>query len=80
MKQILREGRLPITEKSIEVIVPESDPAPKKIINARSSEAALTIIGFRGDTIRKTGEKVLTGYDDIGTILFVNAHSEKDLV
>jgi amino acid transporter len=79
MKQILHEGRLPITEKSIEVIVPESDPAPKKIINSRSAGAALTIIGFRGDTIRKTGEKVLTGYDNIGTILFVNAYSEKEL-
>ncbi|MBE0675103.1 MAG: amino acid permease [Bacteroidales bacterium] len=79
MKHLLLEGRLPITEKNIEIIVQEPGISSKSIINDRSADAALTIIGFRGDTIRKNGEGVLSGYENVGTILFVNAHAEKEL-
>lgn len=79
MKQLLMEGRLPITEKSIEIIVQEPGTSSKSIINERSADAALTIIGFRGDTIRKNGEAMLSGYNNIGSILFVNAHAQRDL-
>lgn len=79
MKQLLLEGRMPITEKNIEIIVRETGASSKSIINEKSADAALTLIGFRSDTIRKNGEKVLSGYDNIGTVLFVNAASERDL-
>lgn len=79
MSQLLQEGRLPITEKNIEIITQEPGVSSKSVINNRSADAALTIIGFRGDAIRKNGETILSGYDDTGTVLFVNAHAERDL-
>jgi amino acid transporter len=79
MKQILADGRLPITEKNIEIIIQEPGVSSKSIINSRSIDAALTIIGFRGETIRRNGETTLSGYGKVGTVLFVNAHSERDL-
>jgi len=79
MKQLLLEGRMPITEKNLEIIVQQTGVSSKSIINEKSADAALTLIGFRSDTIRKNGEKVLSGYGNTGTVLFVNAASERDL-
>lgn len=79
MNKLLLEGRLPITAKNIEVIVEQPGTSAKEIINNRSADAALTIIGFRGDAVRRNGKIILSGYDSAGTILFVNAHMEKEL-
>ncbi len=79
MKSLLGEGRLPITEKNIEIIIQKPDVSPKSIINKNSADAALTLIGFRGDTIKKNGSSILSGYENIGNILFVNSQAEKGL-
>jgi len=79
MNQLLAEGRLPITRKNIEIIVREPEVTAKSIINTRSSDAALTIIGFHGDAIRRNGKSILSGYDSVGSVIFVNAHSEREL-
>ena len=42
----LRSGRLSISEKNVEVIPQESDTDRKSIINQKSSDASLTILGF----------------------------------
>lgn len=78
-KKFIEEGRLPITEKNIEIIIEEPNISPKQRINERSSDAALTIIGFREEYIKHEGIKVFQGYDNLGTILFVNSHSEKSI-
>jgi hypothetical protein len=79
MKSLLGEGRLPITEKSIEIIIQEPNVSSKSIINKNSAEAALTLIGFRRDTIKKNGSTILSGYESLGDILFVNSQAEKEL-
>jgi len=79
MKTLLSEGRLPITEKNVEIIIQEPGTSSKSIINKHSADAALTLIGFRGDTIRKNGSTVLSGYESVGHVLFVNSHAEKEL-
>lgn len=77
--QLVREGRLPISEKNIEIIIEEPDVPAKKLISEKSSDAALTLIGFRGDAIKHNGESVFTGYDEMGTILFVNSHDTLEI-
>lgn len=76
-RKIIEEGRMPITEKNIEIITEESDISPKQRINEYSSEAALTIIGFREESLKHAGESVFEGYDKLGTILFINSYDEK---
>ncbi|TFH39317.1 MAG: amino acid permease [Bacteroidia bacterium] len=76
-RKFIEEGRLPITEKNIEIIVEEPNVSPKKVICEKSSEAALTIIGFREESLKHEGAKVFEGYDNMGTILFINSHNEK---
>jgi len=75
-KKLIKEGRLPITEKNIEIIIEEPDVSPKEIINDRSKDAALTIIGFRSESLKRE-EDIFSGYDELGTILFVNSQDEK---
>jgi amino acid transporter len=73
-------GRLPITEKNIEIIVAEPGMSTKSLINDKSATAALTMIGFRVEGLKQNGEAILGGYDPAGTILFVNSHNEKEII
>ncbi len=79
LKQIAREGRLPIRPGNINVIAKSDDKSNKDIINMVSKTADLTIIGFRSEAIKQLGDSILKGYDDIGNILFVNAQKEKEI-
>ena len=76
-RKFIEEGRLPITEKNIEIIIEDTSVSPKQMINERSVDAALTLIGFREESLKHGGSAVFDGYDKMGTVLFVNSHSEK---
>ncbi|MBG0858440.1 MAG: amino acid permease, partial [Bacteroidales bacterium] len=80
MTELVRTGRLPITEKNIEIIIEEPGVTLQNLVNEKSSSAALTMIGFDPQKIKYKDDNVLTGYDNIGTILFVNSHNEKEIV
>jgi len=80
LTELVRNGRLPISEKNITIINEEAGMSLKGLINDRSSAAALTLIGFSTHGLKSRGENILGGYDDIGTILFVNSHDHKEIV
>lgn len=80
LTELVRTGRLPITEKNIEIITQEPGMTLKNLINERSASAALTLIGFDTQVLKHEGDVILGGCDEIGTILFVNSHSQKDIV
>jgi hypothetical protein len=77
MEDLVQTGRLPITAKNIEII-PETEAVNiKSLINEKSSEAGLVILGFREEQVKHDGEKVFLGYHDLGTVLFVNSNNQK---
>ncbi len=77
LNKLVTEGRLPITLQNIEIIIQKEDVSAKSIINEYSSDAALTIIGFRDELLKHEENNFFSGYDEIGNILFVNSHNEK---
>ncbi|MCF6366939.1 MAG: amino acid permease [Bacteroidales bacterium] len=79
LNELVKSGRLPITSQNIEIIIQSEDVAPKTIINEYSSDAGLTIIGFREEMLTHEESKHFQNYDDIGNILFVNSHNKKDI-
>ncbi|MBI9068697.1 MAG: amino acid permease [Salinivirgaceae bacterium] len=79
MKELVIGGRLPITPKNIGFIVQKDEVSAKTIINEHSKEAGLTLIGFREETLKHDKELVFKGYDEIGSILFVNCHHQKTI-
>ena len=80
LSDLIISGRLPITENNIEIIEVETGSSVKSLINDRSSTAALVMTGFTPETLRHNGEAVLSGYDETGTILFVNSQYQKEIV
>ena len=80
LSELVRAGRLPITEKNIEILMEEPGKTTKTLINEKSSFAALTMIGFRAEGLKHDGEQAFTGFDDVGTILFVNSTNQKEII
>lgn len=78
--ELIQTGRLPISINNIEVIPKEEERDIKSIINEKSSDADLTILGIRTEMIKHEAEEVFKGYDNIGDVLFVNTNTQKQIV
>ncbi len=76
---LIQTGQLPISPKNIEFIAQKSDIGIKHIINEKSKEADLTIVGFVEKTVDHLGIQAFDGYGDIGNVLFVNAAASKEI-
>jgi amino acid transporter len=79
MEELVTTGRLPITAANIEVIPQQTDVSAKSLINLKSYDAALTMIGFRKETLKHAGVDLFKGFDNLGTVLFVNAHKMRSI-
>ncbi len=40
----------------------------------------MVMTGFRPEMLRQNGEAILGGYDEAGTILFVNSQYQKEII
>ncbi len=79
MRELVQSGRLPITAKNINIIIQEPTISVKSIINKYSENAGLTLIGIRAEMVKHSKEEVFSGYDKIGTTLFVHSKEEKEI-
>ena len=79
LQDLIHSGRLPISKNNIEVISKDESADQKTIINRRSKDADLTIIGFRSELVKHEGEKVFQGYDSLGDVLFFNSTKQKEI-
>ena len=79
MRELVNSGRLPITSKNINIIIQDQNVSTKSIINKHSFNAGLTLIGVHADMIKHNKEHVFTGYDSIGTTLFIHSKEQKDI-
>jgi amino acid transporter len=75
---LIQTGRLQISPNNIEIIREDMNISAKALINSKSSEAGLTVIGFVEDQLRHNHE-LFTGYGKIGDILFVNASEHREI-
>jgi amino acid transporter len=79
LNQLIAAGQLPIAPKNIQVIPRKLDMDPRSIINEKSKDADLTIVGYRDEVIKHEGVDVFSGYEEIGNTLFVNAAEQKKI-
>ncbi len=78
--ELVQKGRIPVSPNNIEIISKRNEEeSSKHIINERSKNAGLTIIGFRPEHLELYGLDLFKGYDNIGDTLFVNAHKAKEI-
>ncbi len=76
---LIEAGQLPISSHNIEVIPQKPEIESRTIINEKSCDADLTIVGFRSEQIKHSGVEVFERYDAIGNTVFVNAAVEKTI-
>ena len=76
---VIKTGRLPISPNNIELIPQDDEVSAKEIINQKSTDADLTMIGFRSEAVKQKGSEVFLGYEEIGNVLFVNTTIEKEI-
>ncbi len=76
---LIKDGQLPISQNNIEFIPRKGNTEPRAVINEKSQDADLIILGFRGETIKQRGIDVFDGYEKLGNTLFVNA-AEKVII
>lgn len=79
MFDYIESGRLPISPRNMKMLPHDEDISIKEIINNHSSNSDLTIIGFRGELVKKQKLDIFEGYDNLGNILFVNSINQKDI-
>jgi amino acid transporter len=79
LEQLVQTGRLPITSKNIQVLGEKTGMSARELIQTHSAQSGLTIIGFHAELLRHEGRKVFEGYDELGNMLFVNSHSQKEI-
>ena len=78
MTELIATGRLPISPTNIEYINEDTNISAKSLINSKSADAGLTVIGFVEDQL-KHNHDLFTGYDNIGDALFVNASEHREI-
>jgi amino acid transporter len=79
LKQLIKEGRLPISLANINLISGGGDKDTREIVAEVSADADLTIVGFRQEQLTTEGYKLFTGYNKLGNVLFVNANQKKEI-
>ncbi len=77
--ELIKTGRLPISTNNVELIAKQEDVSTKEVINERSKDADLTIVGFRSEALKQHEDKLFEGYDGVGNVLFVNAAKKKEI-
>ena len=76
---LIDAGQLPISTQNIEILARDPKMDTLNVINEKSQDADLTILGFREESVKHNGSDVFAGYNNIGNILFVNAVEEKNI-
>ena len=79
LKELIKEGRLPISLANIKLISANAEKQTREIIGEISVDSDLTIIGFRQEQLKTEGYKLYTGYDRLGNVLFVSANKKKEI-
>ncbi len=77
--ELVHTGRLPISSKNIKIIRKDDNVNIKTLINEKSYEAGLVMIGFLPEQLKHDGQQLFMGYDDVGDVLFVNAHMQMEI-
>lgn len=79
LTELIKEGRLPISPNNIQLIPQLKEEKIDIIINKKSADADLTIVGYNSAQIEEESNITFNKYPDIGNILFVSAFKEKTI-
>lgn len=70
---LIREGRLPISVRSLRIIPTDDAVEYQRLVEERSSDADLVVTGFQRDRLAARGSALLRRFPNLGDVLFVSA-------
>jgi len=79
LKALIREGRLPISMANINLVSSGEEQTFRELTGEISIDADMTVIGFRHEQLKTEGNRLFTGYDRLGNVLYVSAYKKKEI-
>jgi solute carrier family 12 (sodium/potassium/chloride transporter), member 2 len=76
LKEMILSGRIPVTEKNIEIIPTDDRVDFNRLVEARSSSADLTVFGFTDGRLREKGSALFLRHPALRETLFVSAQQQ----
>ncbi|MCA1636681.1 MAG: amino acid permease [Acidobacteria bacterium] len=76
LKEMILSGRIPVTEKNIEIIPTDDRVDFNRLVEARSSAADLTVFGFTDERLREKGSELFLRQPALRETLFVSAQQQ----
>jgi amino acid transporter len=76
LREMVAAGRLPLSAKNLEVIPTTADTDFDRLVQTRSADADLTIMGFTEARLEQKGVKLLGRYPALQDVLFVCAQQQ----
>ncbi len=73
LKEMITSGRLPVSEKNIEVIATDERSDFAQLVRDKSVDADLVILGFTAERLRQKGFELLLRHPELSDVLFVSA-------
>lgn len=73
IKHLIQKGRLPITLKNVESYTYTDKKALDKLVQRKSKNADLVIVGFTQKQLEKNGSEIFQQYDGLRETLFISA-------
>jgi len=71
--ELIRQGRLPISVRSLRIIPTDDAVEYERLVEERSSEADLVVMGFQRERLAEKGAALLRRFPKLGDVLFVSA-------
>jgi amino acid transporter len=69
---LIDAGQLPISKRNIVFIPKKAETEFRTVVQSKSRDADLVIVGFMEEQLRHYGVELFRGYHGVGNILFVN--------
>ena len=72
-KDLMRDGRLPVSEKNIRFLSVDDVDSYRRLVARLSADADLVVLGFELESLRKRREEMFTSHPALNDVLFVHA-------
>jgi len=73
LNEMITSGRLPVRKRNVKVIATDEKSSFAQLVESRSAEADLVILGFTEERLREKGMELLLRYPSLRDVLFVSA-------
>lgn len=79
MDELVLTGRLPVTRRNIKILQRTDNLSFKKMVNEKSRNASLLLVGLNEQQLKNDKDEVFSGYENVGDILFVLSNNVKEI-